>query len=273
MTSYIATTTAPPTKLPLLRVPEYDPTIKRFNQFLEGRPANEETVREFFKLEANLYSARSIAKHKVAIRAGVRKAFPTNDLRVLASMDALFKSIKLPKAETRVREKDLFTKQEIRAIVAASPRHIGLFIRSMYDTGSRVSECLSMRVNDCTEDSEAVRCPITGKGKKERILTMSKKLFAQVRKHFAGNTWLFEHHGRCYNRKHMWFCVRKYGKIATGRHIHPHSFRHSRLTHLLDDGQPLAAVSNFAGHTNVKTTLDFYAHNVLDAKTIVGSGL
>lgn len=262
-----------PSALPLMNRVEYDPVIKRFNVFLAGRPANEETVREFFTLEATVYSARSIQLHKCAIKAAVKQAMPSHDTRFIASMDSLFKSIKTPKPDGKVQEVDLFTKKEIRAVIKEAPRHIGLFIQVMYDTGSRVSECLSMRVKDCIEDRDAVRCKITGKGSRERTLTMTKTLFRQVRKHFAGKVWLFEHAGKRYGRQHIWSAMSVIGRKVTGRRLHPHSMRHSRITHLLDDGHPLAAVSRFAGHAQVTTTVQFYAHNLLDARTITGSAL
>ena len=270
MTSLILGT---PTSLPILRKPEYDPTIRRFNEFLAGRSANEETIREFFELEASLYSAKSIMLHKSAIKAAAKQAYPTHDIRIIATMDALFKSIKLPKPQDRVQEKDLFSKEEIRKIVAHSPKHIGLFIKSLYNTCSRVSECLSMRLDDCFEDEQAIRCPIVGKGKKERTLVMGKALFHTVCKHFGGRTWLFEHHGKRYSRQHMWETIRRYGREATGRWIHPHSMRHSRITHLLEDGVPLVAVSRLAGHSQTSTTTQFYAHNQMKAAEIIRTGI
>ena len=175
-----ALTLGTPTSLPLLRSKEYDPVIQRFNAFLEGRSANEETIREFFALESEFYSAASILLHKTAIKKAAKKAFPSHDVRVLAHMDALFKSIKTPKPDVRVQDKDLFTKAEIRKMIAASPRHIGLFIQTLYNTCSRVSECLSMRLDNCIEDRKSIRCKIVGKGGRERELVMDKALFRKV---------------------------------------------------------------------------------------------
>jgi len=262
-----------PSALPLLRRDDYDSVIKRFNIFLAGRTANEETIREFFKSEKRTYKARSIQVHKCAIKAAVYKAFPTHDTRIKAGMDEIFKSIKIPKPEPRIQSKDLFSKKEIRTIIKASPLHIGLFIQTLYDTGARVSEALSMEYRNCEETPGAVLCKITGKGSKEGALTLTKKLFQQIKKVFGGKVFLFEHGGKVYGRQHMWATCQKFGKIATGRKIHPHSLRHSRITHMIKDGLPLGAVSRFARHSNVTTTLQFYEHNILDESAITRGAL
>lgn len=261
--------------LPLLRRDDYDSVIIRFNEFLNGRTVDPDNVRDFFKEESKTYKARTIQVHKCAIKAAILAAYPTYDLRERAYMDQVFKAIKVPKPDGKVQEKELFTQEEIRAIVSHAPEHIGLFIRSCYDTGSRVSECLGMRLDKCVEDSEAVRCPIMGKGKKERTLMMTKPLFHQVREYFGGSVWLFENTGRGkhYSRQHLWYTIVKHGRAATGRHIHPHSLRHSRITHMLEAGLPLDAVSRFAGHVDTKTTLAFYAHVTLKAAQIIAGTL
>lgn len=39
-----------------------------------------------------------------------------------------------------------------------------------------------------------------------------------------------------------------------------HGLRHSHITHLLMDGEPINAVSKRAGHSTVSITLDVYGH-------------
>ena len=62
--------------------------------------------------------------------------------------------------------------------------------------------------------------------------------------------------------------TRRFGRIftafekRTGRHIHLHMLRHTALTQLLRHSQNIAAVSRYAGHSDVKTT-QIYAH-ILD---------
>ena len=48
----------------------------------------------------------------------------------------------------------------------------------------------------------------------------------------------------------------------TGKHMHLHILRHTALTQLLKYSGNIAAVSKYAGHSNIKTT-EIYAH-ILD---------
>lgn len=259
--------------LPVVRA-DYSPVIKRYNAWAKGRPVTEETVREFFEAQAKAgFSARSIAFYKVAIKAAVMRAFPSYDTRVRASMDALFKSIKVPKADRTLQGKDVFSPAELRACIKAARPHVGLFIKLLYNTGARISEGLSIRLDHCKADRGDVLARITGKGARERTLTLDAKLFAQIRKVLPGKVYLFEHDGRPYGRRWMGEEIKRAGREAVGRHIHPHALRHSRATHLLAAGVPLDAVSRFLGHAQTSTTLSYYAHNSADPAVLKRTSL
>lgn len=261
--------------LPVPKRKDYAPAVRQFNEWLAGRPINEETVKEFFAERRTRYKTRSVTLHKVAIKASLLKAFPSHDARVRASFDALFREIKLPKLEKRIHSSFVFSKSEIRKFIKAAPRHVGLFAQVLYDTGARVSEGLSIRLADCKQDRGAVLCSITGKGGKEGILTIEKKLFDRVRKVFAGKVWLFENTetGKAYTRKWASKELSRVSKKTLGRNMHPHTLRHSRVTHLLESGVPLDAVSRFARHAQTSTTLAFYAHTQMTSAAIIKSGL
>ena len=263
-----------PAQLPVPRHKDYALTVRRFNEFAAGRPINEETVREFFAMEKQRgYSARTIALHKVAVKAGLLAAYPSHDSRIRSFFDTLFREIKLPKTELRVHSSYIFSRAEVRRFLAKAPKHVGLFARLLYDTGARVSEGLSIRLKDCKEDRGAVLAAVVGKGSKAGVLTISKKLFAQIRKTYGGKVYLFEHKGKPYTRQHMGHVMSKVSRQVLGRNMHPHTMRHSRITHLLEQGEPLDAVSRFARQSQTSTTLAFYAHTQLTSADILKSSL
>lgn len=262
------------TALPDLPTHQYNVTITRFNEWSNGRPITDEIVREFFWAQERAgYSARTLRLQKVAIKAAIKKAFPSHDSRVSAAMDSFFRSIKTPTPEMHVQDSDILSKPELRTLINSSRKLIGLFVRALYNTGARISELLSVRLSNSVRDRNVYRCKIVGKGRRERTLIIDRALFEEISTLCGSQEFLFEHQNRPYSRQFLGREIRKHAIQILGRDLHPHSLRHSRITHLLAAGKPLEAVSKFAGHTTAQTTVRFYAHNILSTDDIVESGI
>lgn len=56
-------------------------------------------------------------------------------------------------------------------------------------------------------------------------------------------------------------------------HLHPHLFRHRRALHLYIAGVPLPLVAEWLGHSNLETTLIYYAQASLEMKRKAASKL
>ncbi len=151
---------------------------------------------------------------------------------------------------------------------------LGLRNRAMlellYSSGLRVSELINLKLNDLFFDEEVIR--VLGKGSKQRIVPIGgsarnyikeyilKSRSAVVNKIKSGNILFLNKRGTKLSRMGVWKIVDRYAKEADiKKEIHPHTFRHSFATHLLEGGADLRSVQEMLGHVDISTT-QIYTH-------------
>lgn len=173
-----------------------------------------------------------------------------------------------PKQEKRL-PKVLSVEDVERLLEQPDLKHpIGIRDRAMlevlYATGLRVSELISLKLNDVNLEKGYVRC--IGKGFKERIVplgTISTKYLKlyidHARKFLASSpfeTVLFlNHHGKGLTRQGFWKIIKRYAEnLNLDIDITPHTLRHSFATHLLENGADLRSVQEMLGHADISTT-------------------
>lgn len=140
----------------------------------------------------------------------------------------------------------------------------------MYACGLRISELLTIEFNSVIFPEGIVR--VIGKRNKERIVPIGnsalnhlKKYLSDVRPGLAskGNSksvLFLNSRGNKMSRMGFWKIVRKYVQSADlSIDIHPHTFRHSFATHLLEGGADLRSVQEMLGHADITTT-QIYTH-------------
>lgn len=140
----------------------------------------------------------------------------------------------------------------------------------LYSSGLRVSELLNLKLSDLFFDDEVIR--VFGKGSKQRIVPIGssainwvtqylQKLRPLLQKRMKSENIIFlNSRGSKLSRMGLWKLVKKYCDAAEiKKEVHPHTFRHSFATHLLEGGADLRAVQEMLGHSDISTT-QIYTH-------------
>jgi len=136
-----------------------------------------------------------------------------------------------------------------------------------YSSGLRLSELVDLDLAGLDLLDRTVR--VTGKGGKTRIVPVGRHaaeaLTAWLHERSAlarpGETAVFvaKHGGRLSQRAIQLRITLWAKRQGLGVHLHPHLFRHSFASHLLESSQDLRGVQELLGHANIATT-QIYTH-------------
>ena len=180
-------------------------------------------------------------------------------------------NVKTPKKDKLLPE--LIYKDELQKILSYMPT--GKFcyrnkaiINLLYSSGIRVSELCDITLTSI--DLENRYLIVTGKGKKTRICPFSKSCKTSLENYIS-----IERNANVSNNCNYLFINRFGNKITTrsieniineisiklfgSRKIHPHLFRHTYATNLLNNGADLRTVQELLGHSSLMTT-QIYTH-------------
>lgn len=139
----------------------------------------------------------------------------------------------------------------------------------LYASGLRVSEIASLNLENVNLETREVR--VMGKGSKERLTLMGQPAVSAMAAYLkearprlqAGKRtdalFLNKDGSRMAVRRFQYILDKYAEKAHLGKKIHPHLFRHSFATHLLDGGADLRVVQELLGHSRLTTT-QVYTH-------------
>ncbi len=145
-----------------------------------------------------------------------------------------------------------------------------LLFSVLYETGARVSELISIHVSDLTLNNEHSFIVLYGKGNKARRLPVSKGLSTMIMHYLKSDDYVdydglgylfYSQQHAPYTRFAINYMINSWKKGVDEIHpnvlpeqIHPHMIRHSKATHLLNEGVDLYEIKMFLGHASVETT-------------------
>lgn len=170
---------------------------------------------------------------------------------------------KIKKMKACKKVKDTYTDESIEILRehATNPRNIAI-IDFLYSTGVRVGELVKLNISDI--DFVNRECVVNGKGNKQRkayfdaITKIHLNNYIESRK--DNNPALFVSLLSPHNRLEISgveILLRKIGKEAGVKKVHPHKFRRTLATKAIDKGMPIEQVQRLLGHSKIDTTLEY----------------
>jgi len=237
---------------------------------LWGRVEKDDIISYIMYLKGDReYAAASAARKIAAIRSffhflvaeGITKDDPT------ATLDSLRVKKHLPRPIS-VEEVNRLLAEPAKSSTPKGLRDRAI-LELLYATGMRVSELVSLKVDDANLASASVRC--WGKGAKERVIPIHPQAVTSLREYLEKARALFlkdarekalflNMRGRPLTRQGLWLIFKAYvEKAGLSPDVAPHTLRHSFATHMLDRNADLINVQKLLGHTSISTT-QVYTH-------------
>lgn len=224
-------------------------------------------IKEFLKIRGDSESTSTVAHnltviknfHKYLIKENIVK----EDVSLFISRPKLQK--RLPRALT-VEEVDLLL--DITLNTPFDYRNKAM-LELMYGAGLRVSELVSLTLNQIDLENGLIR--IMGKGRKEREIPIGEygvyylRIYLEhrgmlIKNHRTEDALFLNNHGKQITRQGF-FKILKQLLLDKGLNpdVSPHTLRHSFATHLLSHGADLRSIQEMLGHSDISTT-KIYTH-------------
>lgn len=254
----------------------YEFDFAKYRNFLVPigiRNASEVTEKHISKFLAILHrqglTAQSIARSLSAIRGFHR--YLLSEEKVKSDPTQIIDSPKQEKnlpGVLSIAEVDEILKQpDTSDILGIRDRAM---LETLYATGIRVSELVNLKQSSLLIEDGMIL--VYGKGSKERLVPIGrsarhwieeyqKKSRIYLVKSGKSLDYIFLNvRGTKLTRDMVRKLVEKYSQAAgIGKKVHPHTFRHSFATHLLEGGADLRVVQEMLGHADISTT-QIYTH-------------
>lgn len=162
-----------------------------------------------------------------------------------------------------VHEKAFTKTEEEKLYGACDNLRDRAIIETLFSTGCRVGEIEKVNIDNVNFDTKTI--DVVGKGNKHRTVCIGDKAIYHLKNYLDSrndtNTALFVSNNKLAKRltvSGIECLVGRIGEKAKVNNVHPHRFRASFATRLVDAGMALHQVSKLLGHSSVETTMIYY---------------
>ena len=250
--------------------------LLRYKDFLlqtgidRAEQVQEQHISKFIQtLHKRNLSPRSIARTISAVRGFHRFLIGENESKgdPTENIESLKRSKSLPGVLTTAEINKILEKPDLSKPLELRDRAI---LETLYATGMRVSELANLKQSNLLLEEELIL--VYGKGSKERLVPVGQSARHWIAEYQTKSRSIYARKGRSLDalflnargtkmtRQAIWNIMRKYAAAARiKKEVHPHTFRHSFATHLLEGGADLRAVQEMLGHADISTT-QIYTH-------------
>ena len=251
----------------------YKNDLIQFQKFLnlkEIENIDEDKIKSYVTFLAKNYSTTSHCRKL----SSLKNFFSFLDEKNLINQN-FFQSTEFPKFKRTIPK--ILSEQQIMSIINLSHRdtsekglRLSLMLEILYATGIRISELVSLKIGDISDDYSFII--ILNKGRKERIVPLISRVQNILKKYLkilqnnkikCGKNYLFPSNSKLGHLTRIRF-FQMLKKIGSKALIHkellsPHKVRHSFATHLLNRGVDLRLIQESLGHKDISTT-QIYTH-------------
>ena len=255
-------------KVSLNTLQSYKRDLKQFEKYLQE---NEENYAELTDegIKTYIKHMQEIGKKPSTISRGLAsiRSFYQYEAKNKAVKSDPTDGIQSPKIEKRVPS--VLTSNEV-ALLLDQPKNVNLkgtrdkaMLEFAYATGMRVTEIISLNVDDINLENGYATCR---NGKKERTVPIGNMSLKALKDYMvnARNTMIKDENekalfvnvnGERLTRQGFWKIIKYYKEQAhIEKDITPHVLRHSFATHLLQNGADLKSIQTMLGHSDILST-------------------
>ena len=230
---------------------------------LDYKKINEGNIKDYLAYLGDLNKkATTISRHLASIRLFYQYLLKFNKVQVDPTAN-----VQAPKIDKKAPS--ILTSEEV-TLLLNQPKNVDLkgirdkaMLEFAYATGMRVTEIISLNIDDVNFEQGVVNCKARTKTRSIPLgkisLNALKEYVENVRdiliKDDNEQALFVNINGKRLTRQGVWKIVKFYKEQAhITKEITPHVLRHSFATHLLQNGADLKSIQTMLGHSDISST-------------------